>query len=94
MPIVIIQIGNPGGKPSLAARGADEEHWARAVSPWQGHQHVVDFEVAVGREENTGRVVLCSVKGVVSQNSVANTLCPVALPELLPPANISPSLRP
>src|SRR5438105_14981785 len=41
-----------GGKPIAAARGANQEHGARAAI-WYRHQDVVDFEVAVGREQDT-----------------------------------------
>src|SRR6266404_796403 len=53
--------GYPRGKPSPAVRAANQEHGARAAI-WYRHQHVVDFEVAVGRERDTAE------RGVVRNN--------------------------
>jgi len=68
---MLFEDGNAGGEPVSATCGADEEHRARAVSWWYRRQHVVNLEVAVQLERDTGGV---GAVAVVPQNSVANTL--------------------
>src|SRR6266404_5344711 len=54
MPIVIIEVGNTGREPVPAVRAANQEHGARAIRRWYRHQHVVDLEVAVSLQRDTG----------------------------------------
>ena len=53
---MLFEDGNAGGEPVSATCGADEEHRARAVSWWYRRQHVVNLEVAVQLERDTGGV--------------------------------------
>ena len=55
MPIVIIEIRNTGGEPVPTVRAANQEHGARAIRRWYRHQHVVDLEVAVSLQRDTGK---------------------------------------
>ena len=46
----------PAAKPSSAGRHTNKEHGAAALGRWRWRQHIVDFEVAVGRQRDTRNV--------------------------------------
>ena len=48
--------GDARSKPSSAGRHTDKEHGAAALSRWRRRQHIVNPEVAVGRQRNTRNV--------------------------------------
>ena len=56
VPSGLIELRDARSKPSSAARHANEEHRADALGRWRRHQHIVDPEVAVGRQRDTGKV--------------------------------------
>jgi hypothetical protein len=87
----LIELRDARSKPSSAGRHTDKEHGAAALGRWRRHQHIVNPEVAVGRQRDTRMLVLNWVKGgVASQISVAKTLALPFVPMVLPP----PSSRP
>jgi hypothetical protein len=51
-----IELGDARSKPGPAHRLTDEEDGAVAVGRWRRDEHIVDPEVAVGRQRDTGRV--------------------------------------
>src|SRR5437773_12529645 len=52
----LIELRDARSKPSSAARHADKEHGAAALGRWRRHQHIVNPEVAVGRQRDTRNV--------------------------------------
>src|SRR5258705_6822148 len=52
----LIDLRDARSKPSSAGRHTDEEHGAVAHGRWRRHQHIVDPEVAVGRQRDTHNV--------------------------------------
>src|SRR5881227_3076626 len=52
----LIELRDARSKPSFAGRHTDKEHWAAALGRWRRHQHIVNPEVAVGRQRDTRNV--------------------------------------
>ena len=68
-PVVIIEIGDAGGEPVSAARGADEKDGTHAIRWWHRTQQVVDLEVAVSRKRDAGKgAAMLSKRGRSSAN--------------------------
>src|SRR6267154_1569679 len=52
----LIELRDACSKPSSAGRHTDKEHGAAALGRWRRHQHIVNPEVAVGRQRDTRNV--------------------------------------
>ncbi len=59
MPVLhrwLIELRDARSKPSSARRHTDQEHGAAALGRWRRHQHIVNPEVAVGRQRDPRNV--------------------------------------
>src|SRR5437870_6018469 len=52
----LIELRDARSKPSSAGRYTDKEHGAAAFGRWRRHQHIVNPEVAIGRQWDTRNV--------------------------------------
>jgi len=50
---ILIELRDAGSKPSSTGRHANKERGAAALGRWRRHQHIVNPEVAVGRQRDT-----------------------------------------